>query len=139
MPFGDDPFFSHFFGKGWLSPFFDDLSPRSSGFPKVDIEETDKAIIVKLDLPGVDPKDVEIQLQDNHLVISGKSESEDEVKKKHYYHKERRFGSFQRQIPLPCPVTEKDIKAKAKDGVLTITLPKRDEDKGRMKKIPIES
>lgn len=135
MPFADDPFFSHFFGKGWLSdPFF-----RVSDFPKMDVEETDKKVIVTLDLPGIDPKNVEIEMQDNYLTISGESENEEEVKKKHYYHKERRYGSFQRQVPLPCAVIEEKIKAKAKDGVLTITLPKRNPDKGGTKKIPIES
>jgi HSP20 family protein len=138
QPFGEDPFFSHF-GKGFLSGFFSDPFFRSADFPRMDIEETKKDIIITLDLPGVDPKNVDIELQENSLVISGKSEAEEEVKKKHYYHKERRYGSFQRQIPLPCPVNEKDIKAHAKDGLLRITLLKRDGDIERPKKIPIET
>ncbi len=135
IPFGNDPFFSHFFGKGWLSNPF---SSFSAG-PQVDVEETDKEVIVKVDLPGVNPKDVQIELQDNSLNISGRSETEEEIKEKNYYHKERRYGSFQRQVPLPCPVIPEDAKAKAQDGVLTITLPKKEADTGNVKKIPIET
>ena len=138
MPFGEDPFFN-IFGKGFLSNFFSDPFFRSNDFPRLDIEETKKEVIVTLDLPGVDPKDVDIELQDNTLLVSGKTDNVDEVKKKHYYHKERRFGSFQRQIPLPCAISEDQIKASAKDGVLKITLPKNNSDAEGPKKIPIES
>lgn len=139
QPFGDDPFFGRFFGEWPLAPFFADPFFKSAGFPKVDIEEKEKEIIVKLDLPGVDPKDANVELQHNHLLISGASESKEEVKRKHYYRKERSFGSFQRQISLPCEVSEKGIFAKAKDGVLTITLPKKSPETPGKKRIPIES
>jgi len=135
MPFGNDPFFSHFFGKGWLSDPFSKFLDS----PQVDVEETDKEMIVKVDLPGVNPKDIQIELMDSYLTISGKSESEDEIKDKNYYHKERRYGSFQRQVPLPCAVLEDNITAKSKDGVLVITLPKKEASIGGPKKIPVES
>ena len=66
MPFGNDPFFSHFFGKGWLSDPFSKFLDS----PQVDVEETDKEMIVKVDLPGVNPKDIQIELMDSYLTIS---------------------------------------------------------------------
>jgi HSP20 family protein len=133
MPFGDDPFFSGFFNDPF--PF---TSVFGQGFPKMDMEETEKDVIVTMELPGVDPKDVEIGIHDNHLIIAGKTDSAEETKEKHYFHKERRSGAFRRQIPLPTHVDLDKIKAKAKDGILTITLPKVDSGGHKMKKIPIE-
>ena len=86
--------------------------------------ETDTAIEAKLDLPGVKPEEVEIQLNGNVLTISGERKEEEEEKGKTFHRVERRVGQFSRSMSLPCPVEEDEVAASYKDGVLTIMLPK---------------
>lgn len=95
--------------------------------PQVDVEETDKEFIVKADLPGVDPKDVEIQLVDNVLTIRGGKEEKREEKKKNYHRIERFSGSFFRSIPLPSGADADKVAATSSNGVVTITIPKKAE------------
>ena len=106
-----------------------------AGVPSLDMSETDTSIEAKLDLPGVKPEDVEIQLNGNILTISGERKEEEEEKGKTFHRVERRVGSFSRSITLPCPVEEDKVAASYKDGVLTVTLPKTDEAKTRKIKI----
>jgi HSP20 family protein len=99
--------------------------------PSLDIAETNGAVEVRLDVPGVEPKEIDIQLNGNMLTVSGHRKEEKEEKDKTYHRVERRFGSFSRAIVLPCPVKEEAIEAKYRDGVLTITMPKTEEAKAR--------
>lgn len=110
----------------------DPLSRR--WFPKMDISETDTEVRASLDLPGINPDDVTIDIRDNRLRISGTTEREKTNEKPYRY--ERTYGHFERQVTLPAHVKEDEVKARYKDGVLTITLPKSEEDKA--KKIFIE-
>ena len=110
---------------------------KEPGYPVVDVSETDKEIVAKAELPGMDPKDVEITLRDNVLTIQGEKKFEDEEKKDNYHRIERSYGSFYRAISLPGNVREDDVKAKFDKGVLTITMSKSEQEKG--KKIQIES
>jgi HSP20 family protein len=105
--------------------------------PTLDISETDSKIEAKVDLPGVDPKDIDIQLHGNTLTVRGQRKEEKEEKGKTYHRVERRHGSFSRTINLPCPVQEDEIAAEYQEGVLTITLPKTEESKA--KKITVKS
>lgn len=109
----------------------------SHSMPLVDIAETDSALEMKLDLPGVAPKEIDIQLNGSVLTISGERKEEKEGKSKAYHRMERRIGSFSRTFTLPCPVEEDEVAAAYKSGVLTITLPKTEEAKTR--KITIKS
>jgi HSP20 family protein len=102
-----------------------------------DISETDKSVEVKLDLPGVTAKEIDIQLNGNLLTVSGERKEEQEKKGKTYHRVERRYGSFSRSVTLPCPVQEDEVAAEYRDGVLAITLPKTDEAKS--KKIAVKS
>jgi HSP20 family protein len=99
--------------------------------PRVDVEETAEAIVVHADLPGIDKKDLKVNLENNLLTIRGERKSEREEKGKNYYRSERAFGTFQRTFTLSERVKAESIKADYKNGVLTVTLPKAEEAKPR--------
>lgn len=107
-----------------------------SFFPKADMIEREKEIEVKVDVPGIDPKKIEIEADENSLTLSGKTEEEEEKEDKKFYKYERNYGEFRRDFALPSRIDPENISAKAKDGVLTITLPKTSEEK--KKKIEVE-
>ena len=93
--------------------------------PAIDVYEKDNNIIVEAEVPGMDPKDIDIEIENNTLRISGKTEKKEEVKEKNYYRKEIRKGAFERVITLPAEVKEDKIEATMKDGILRIVLPKK--------------
>ena len=101
--------------------------------PRVDVRETEQALIVQAELPGVDERDVEIEFADNVLTIRGekKLERTEEEKEKGYYLMERNYGAFLRRIAMPVEVDENAVEAKFDKGVLTITLPKKPETQPR--------
>ncbi len=113
-----------------LSRIFDDgeLGTRPWA-PAVDIYETDHDVVLKAELPGVDPKDVEIRVEDGTLYFKGQRKFENEVKEENYHRVERSYGSFTRSFALPSSVNSDKAKAEYKDGVLTLTMPKREEAK----------
>ena len=103
--------------------------------PSVDLSETDKTIEVQMDLPGVKAEEIDIQINNNLLTISGERKEETEDKGKTYHRVERRTGSFSRSFALPCSVAEDEVVAEYKEGILTITLPKTDEALTRKVKV----
>jgi HSP20 family protein len=113
------------------------LEPSADWMPAVDIKETDKQYLVTVDVPGVDPKDIEITLEDGALVVKGERKSEHEESTEGYKLKECSWGSFERRFGLPNAVNDKDVKAKNKNGVLTVTVAKKKSEK--KKRIPIAS
>jgi HSP20 family protein len=124
----------------WREPsimFLPNAFKASSGYPALDISETDQEIVAKAELPGIDPKDVAVTLRDNVLTIKGEKKFEDEEKKDNYHRIERSYGSFCRSVTLPSKVAEDNVKAKYDNGVLTITMAKTEND--AEKTIPIES
>lgn len=92
--------------------------------PRINLSENNKNIVVDVDLPGVNQDDIDVEVSDNSLIISGKTEKEEEEENKKFYRYERESGSFYREILLPAKVDEKKAVAKMKDGVLEIILPK---------------
>lgn len=94
--------------------------------PRIDIEEAEKEFTVKADLPGIDPKNVDISMVENTLIIRGHTES---VREEHKdYHRVERFeGQFYREITLPQGINSDEIEASAENGVLTIRIPKKEE------------
>lgn len=104
--------------------------------PAVDIEETDNEYIIRAELPGMKKEDIKINLQDNTLVISGERKRSFEEKGRTYHRVEMAYGRFERVIPLPAEVDVNKVKATYKDGILTVTLPKKEEAKP--KEIEIE-
>jgi len=103
--------------------------------PRVDVEETDKEILVKADLPGVDPKDVEISVENGVLTVRGEKKEQKEEKKKNYHRVERSAGAFYRAIVLPPSADAEKVNATSTNGVVTITIPKKTE--AQPKKIAI--
>jgi HSP20 family protein len=106
-------------------------------WPAVDVFEREGALVVKADTPGMSAKDIEINVNENGLTISGERSEEKEVKEKDYYRSERSYGRFTRQIPLPAGVDREKATANFKDGVLEVTLPLREEAK--QKKIEVKA
>ncbi len=97
--------------------------------PLVDIVDKKDNILVKAELPGIDKKDVKISIGENSLTIRGEKKEEKEVKKEDYYCCERAFGAYSRTIDLPVEVDKNKAKATFKNGILEITLPKKEEVK----------
>jgi HSP20 family protein len=101
-----------------------EVGERQSWTPSVDVIETDDAIKLKADLAGMDPKDINIELQDNVLTVSGERRFEEEVKEDKFYRIERRYGSFSRSLALPPTADESKVEAKYENGLLEIVVPK---------------
>ncbi|HUX09306.1 MAG TPA: Hsp20/alpha crystallin family protein [Terriglobia bacterium] len=119
-----------------LGRFFGDEGTRAGAWiPAVDIYETEQNIVLKAELPGVDPKDVEATVHEGTLYLKGERKYEKEVKEENYHHVERAYGSFARSFELPASVDAEKVQAEFKDGVLTLTMPKREEAKAKKIKI----
>lgn len=112
--------------------------PLGPWWPAVDVFERDDNVVVKVDLPGVDKKNVKIFVTDEDVTIQGEMKREEEVREKNYYRSERAYGKFSRTIPLPVAVDRDKAKASFKDGVLEIVIPKAKEIKGRQIEITPE-
>ena len=109
----------------------DDRSGWLASRPALDVSETENAFEVRLDMPGMDPKDFDIQVQGNVVTLSGKREEKKEEKDKTYHRVERRSGSFSRTVNLPCDVNEDEVAAEYTQGVLSVSLPKAEESRAK--------
>src|SRR5213079_2069363 len=105
--------------------------------PSVDIYETEHELVVKADLPEVDPKDLDIRVENNLLTIRGERKFEKKVNEENYLRVERSFGSFARSFTLANTVNTDAIKADYQNGVLTLTIPKREEAKPKQVKVNV--
>lgn len=127
-------FFSRVFDEDWLEPF-GWRQRRGRLFPRVDVSETEDEVKVVADMPGIDLEDVEIDIRENRMRISGRTERERGSDERPFRF-ERSHGEFRREFLLPARVQEGAAKAIYKDGVLTITIPKAEDE--RRSKIKIE-
>ena len=102
-----------------------DLSPRGEHrfAPAIDVMRSNGSLVLKADLPGIKADEVSIEVEDDVLTISGEHEEEHEESHGRYMRRERRWGSFQRSMPLPSGVDPDRIEAKTHDGVLEVTVP----------------
>lgn len=105
--------------------------------PSVDVEETDAAILVKADLPGVDAQDVEVTVQNGTLTLRGVKKEEKEEKGKNFHRVERFSGSFYRSVPLPAEADTAGVTATSAKGVVTVTIPKK--PGAQAKRIPVQA
>ena len=112
--------------------FFDEGdASMTTWMPAVDVYETEHNLTLKAELPGVDPKDIEARVEDGTLYLKGERKFEKESKKENYHRIERTYGSFMRSFALPTSVDADKVSAEYKDGVLTLTLPKKEEAKAK--------
>ena len=145
---------------GWLSPFermdemFDEFFRRPLGrpllsrfprimeeiapSPSVDIFEEKDDIVLKTELPGMTKDDIEINLTDDMITLSGEKKHEEKIEEKNYYRHECSYGSFKRSFKLPVEVQSNKAKASFKNGVLEVRIPKTEEAKKKAVKINIE-
>jgi HSP20 family protein len=109
--------------------FFDDEDffnfNNSKNLPKLDLSETDKKLFVSVDLPNFDKKDIVLKVQDNKLILKG-AKKEEKTDDKKYYLKERFSSEFHREIMLPKDIDPKTVKANIKNGVLTVSMDKKE-------------
>ncbi len=126
---------SRFFDQAFdefLSPLAGSEELSSRGWlPPVDIRETDEALALHAEIPGLTKDDVNITLENNVLTISGERKFEKDAKKDNYHRIERAYGAFSRSFSLPANVRTDQVRASFKDGVLTVSLPKAEEAKPR--------
>lgn len=131
--------FAPFFDQTDMDKFFDDnqssLAMRGgqSLVPPIDMYETDEAVVVETPMPGIDPKRLDISIENGILSIKGTSERKTEVDDKNYYRKEVRYGSVFRQIALPNRVAADKTEAVYEQGVLKLTMPKLSNDGAAIK------
>lgn len=125
--------FDDFFSGGFLT-----LPSRGEWSPALDVSETDTQIVVKAEVPGMEPKDIDVSITGDTLMIKGEKKEEAEKKEQNYYRMERRYGSFQRVLSLPASVDAAKVNASYKNGVLTIFLDKKEESKGRSIQIKVD-
>jgi HSP20 family protein len=128
-----DRLFDSFFGDSVMGS--KDLYSIS---PKADIEETDLDYLVSVEVPGIDKKDLKVQIEDDKLTIKGEKKQSKEVKESNYVCSERSYGSFQRTFNLPTSVKSSDISAEYKDGIIKIKLPKAEEAKRKEVEIKVK-
>jgi HSP20 family protein len=105
--------------------------------PAVDIYEGQNELVAKVDLPGIEEKDIDIRLENNTLTIRGERKFEKSVNEDNYLRVERAYGSFTRTFSLPNTVNAEGINAAYNNGVLTVHLPKREESKPKQVKINV--
>lgn len=127
-----DTLWNRFFGE--LRPF---AAFEEEWLPSMNVSETDGEIAVRAELPGMEAKDIDLNVSGDVLSIRGEKKDEEEKKEKDYYSRESYYGAFQRSIRLPSEVQSDKVKANFKNGVLDIRLPKSEET--RSKKIEIKS
>jgi HSP20 family protein len=127
-----DKMWNRFF-SGWPNMEF-----RGEWAPSLDVSETKDSLVVKAEVPGMDPKDINISLANGLLTIKGEKRQEKEEKDENYHMVERSYGSFARSIQLPREVKSDKIEATYKNGVLKVTLPKSEEAKKKEIKIKVE-
>ena len=127
--------FNESFGR---SRDLDDEVSLSDWRPPVDIFEADDGIVLKVELPGISKDDVSVEIKDNVLMLKGERLLDPQIKDEHYYRKERAFGKFQRSFSLQQSIKPNLIKATFKDGILTIEIPRPEEEKPKQVTVKID-
>jgi HSP20 family protein len=130
--------FNQLFNSSFARAFGDqhEISP-GAWVPPVDIYETGDSVVLKAELPGVNPDDVEIRVEGSTLYLKGERKFEKEVKEENLHRVERSYGAFTRSFSLPNTINSDKVKAEYQNGILTLTMPKREEAKPRTIKINV--
>jgi HSP20 family protein len=128
-----DRLFDRFLDVKW-----DEWPALGEWAPSMDISETKDSLVAKVEVPGMEQKDIQISLQENLLTIKGEKKQEKEEKDERYHRVERSYGTFMRSVRLPVGVDASKVTATFKNGLLTVTLPKTPASKGTMIPIKVE-
>jgi HSP20 family protein len=128
-----------------MNRIFDSLVPVSDGgifskegfAPAVELDENEEAVLLKLELPGLKPEDLDIQVTADSVSIAGERKYEKTTEEKGVTRSEFRYGKFQRVIPLPARIKNTEAAAEYKDGILHLTLPKAEEEKSKVYKLSL--
>jgi HSP20 family protein len=117
------------------------LTPGRHMIPTADVFARNGDLVVKLDLPGVDPKDIHVKLTEGELTVMGERKADKEIKEEGYYRKESSYGFFERHMSVPKGIDEAEIKAEYDSGVLEITMPRAAKELGKpkVKEIPVKA
>jgi len=121
-----DRLFDRFFEREWSEL----PAPTGEWVPSLDLSETKDAFVAKAEIPGIDPKEIQVTIQENLLTIKGEKRQDTEEKDERHHRIERSYGMFTRSIRLPVAVDGSKVDAKFKNGLLTVTLPKMPGAKG---------
>lgn len=124
-----------------LGPLWKTGSPlleKGMIMPMIDVFEEKDDVIVKAELPGMSKEDISVDFSDGIMTISGEKKFEEKVERQNYHTMERSYGSFSRSISMPADVQTDKAKARFKDGILEVRVPKTEEAKKKQKKIPVE-
>lgn len=116
----------------WGDHFFNQLAPRAfhdffrtgNPGPSVDLRETDNTLVLHADLPGLNPDDLDITVDENMVILKGETKRDETREERGYHLTERRYGSFYRTVPLPTAVKSEQAVARYQNGVLELTMPK---------------
>lgn len=128
----------------WFEEEFPEIfGPWEVKFPKIrtprmDIFEKDNNIVAEVELPGVDPKDIEVEVKDGYLKIKAQTKKEKEEKREGFYRREIGQSFFKRIVPLPTEVVENKAEAEYENGILRITIPKAPSKKEKVIKIKVK-
>jgi len=140
-PFGELSTFRREMDRLWDRVFAGEPFARSfvgEWSPTVDVSETKNELVVKAELPGLEAKDIEVNITGDLLTIKGEKKKEEEEKDEHHHHIERYYGSFQRSIRLPVNVQRDKVEAAFDKGILKVTMPKTEEAKKKEVKIKVK-
>jgi HSP20 family protein len=131
-----------------LDQLFDELSPviRNSGVrsnganwtPAIELKTTETDVLLRAEIPGIEAKDLEVQVSREAVSISGNYQAETKTEDQQMIHSEFRYGNFKRVVSLPNAVQNDQVKAEFKDGILTLTLPKVEADRPKVVKLNLE-
>lgn len=135
---GFEKAFERFFQDPWISGRANGPSALAGFTPKLDVAESEREYVVTVELPGLEEKDVQVEVAKDVLILRGEKRQEREEKTKHSSWSERTYGSFLRRIPLGAEIDANKIAATMKQGVLTVTLPKSEQARQQTRKIEIK-
>jgi len=132
--------FDELFNDSLLFPLERTRPAANSAFsPRIEVSETEKEVTVNAELPGLDEKDITVDLDEDTLTIRGEKKGKHEEKGRRWYRSEVTYGAFERVIPLPAHIKGDKSKARFKKGVLTISLPKLEEESNPRRTIKVEA
>jgi len=121
-----------------FSQLFDGPEPGVRTWaPAVDVYETEQNLVLKAEIPGIDPKDLEVRVEDGTLYLRGERKTESDLKEGNYHRIERSYGAFNRTFALPGSIDTNKVAAEYKSGVLTLTIPKKEEAKPKTIKVQV--